>query len=272
MSMSRSRSVSYTCHVSGRRFPFNCRFIHGTALQRVGFNRDSLANRGLSVSNIRRIHGKFQVYGCYNGVRASDGPGGRDCSYGAHGVPTLSRTSTCRRYLFLCHRFDARILQLLVPTAAVGSSSIQVRSFITTFVLNVGRCFNGISRLQTTIDRMPIPSTSCHGRCLIVCSSIPNNAKCLGRLVRRGSSLVRVFRGTLRIVRAYSYGSSPRGSNYCRYLCTCHRDRRVNGVSHTATVQLLGAVLSNGSRVRGVSVVDDVPMGPLFRDRLRSHF
>jgi DEAD/DEAH box helicase domain-containing protein len=266
-------AVRTAYQVSGSSTPFGFEFLGKLTLRVVNLGQDTPSAQAFRLGG-REIASQGFLLCPECGKVQPKGTGEQE--------PELKHDISCRyrgrdpatlKAVFLYRELHSEAIRILLPSS--GDENGDMVSFIAALQLGLRLHFKGnIEHLRGCVDERPVPNTSMRRKYLVLYDQVPGGTGYLKQLSRSPQDFMQVLHLALRHLRDCSCATRQDhdmdGCHRC-ILQGQHRGFRA-GLSRTAAIRLLEAILAHEAELKQVERITDIDIHPLIRSELEKQF
>jgi DEAD/DEAH box helicase domain-containing protein len=261
--------------IRGSTVPFGFEFLGKSTLRVVNLGQENdttqsfrLGGREISTGGFVLCPDCGKVQTCRSGRGEEEMRHDLSCRF--RGKPEAAPL----RAVFLYRELTSEAIRVLLPSTSADEEG-DLTSFVAALHLGLRLHFRGnIEHLHGCVDERPVPGTGLRRKYLVLYDQVPGGTGYLKQLSQTPEVFLNVLRLALQHLTACECASrEDHDTDGCHRCILQSRHRRDHaGLSRTAAIRLLTAILEHADKLEQVERVSDIDIHPLIKSALEKAF
>ncbi|MEI6148754.1 MAG: DEAD/DEAH box helicase, partial [bacterium] len=261
--------------VCGSTVPFGFEYLAKTTLRVVNLGQDTDAAQSFRLGGREVTTGGFML--CPECGKVQTRAAGRGDEEMKHDIACRNRSKSDTvplKAVFLYRELSSEAIRVLLPSTS-STEETDLTSFVAALHLGLRLHFRGsIEHLRGCVDERPVPGTSLRRKYLVLYDQVPGGTGYLKQLSHPPDVFLSVLRKALQHLTACECATKDDhdtdGCHRCILLSRNHGNH--SGLSRTAAIRLLTAILENADKLEEVERISDIDIHPLIQSALEKAF
>ena len=261
--------------VRGSTVPFGFEFLGKSTLRVVNLGQDTDTSEPFRLAGREISTGGFVL--CPECGKVQTAASSRGEEEMKHDISCRHRgkaDTAPLRAVFLYRELSSEAIRVLLPSTS-STEETDLMSFVAALHLGLRLHFGGnIEHLRGCVDERPVPGTNLRRKYLVLYDQVPGGTGYLKQLSHPPDVFLNVLRLALQHLNACECATrddhDTDGCHRCILRSRSHSNH--NGLSRTAAIRLLSAILENTDKLEEVERLSDIDIHPLVQSALEKSF